>query len=132
MSLVEFIFRKAGKVFNFTEDRLHLLVPLGIWENLHSIFFMYTCNKILVYYVLTRSFLLDASVFSDCNWTRTQNHLVLKRTKASVFSLYLFRWRHWEIISDRLLNNISLRSSIISNFSCKRKLHLFELGLYDL
>ena len=110
MSLVEFIFRKAGKVFNFTKDRLHLLVPLGIWENLHSIFFMYTCNKILVYYVLTRSFLLD----------------------ASVFSLYLFRWRHWEIISDRLLNNISLRSSIISNFSCKRKLHLFELGLYDL
>ena len=32
MSLVEFIFRKAGKDFNFTKDRLHLLVPLGIWK----------------------------------------------------------------------------------------------------
>ena len=33
MSLVEFIFTKAGKNFNFTKDRLHFLVPLGIWKN---------------------------------------------------------------------------------------------------
>ena len=32
MSLVEFIFRKAGKYLNFTKDRLHLLVPLEIWK----------------------------------------------------------------------------------------------------
>ena len=32
MPLVEFIFRKAGKGFNFTMDRLHLLVALGIWK----------------------------------------------------------------------------------------------------
>ena len=31
MSLVEFIFKKASEVFNFTKDRLHLLVHLGIW-----------------------------------------------------------------------------------------------------
>ena len=70
---------------------------------------MYTCGKLLVYYVMTRSFLLD----------------------TRVFSLYLFQWQHWEITSERLFN-ISLGSSTISNFSCKHKLHLFELGLYDL
>ena len=32
MSLIEFIFRKAGKELNFTKDELHLLVPLGIWK----------------------------------------------------------------------------------------------------
>ena len=32
MSVVEFIFRKAREVFNFTKDRLHLLVPRGIWK----------------------------------------------------------------------------------------------------
>ena len=51
---------------------------------------------------------------------------------ASVFSSYLFQWRHWEITSECLFNNISLESSTISNFLCKYKLHLFELGLYDL
>ena len=30
MSVVEFILRKAGEVFNFPKNRLHLLVPLGI------------------------------------------------------------------------------------------------------
>ena len=35
-----------------------------------------------------------------------------------------------EITSERLFNNISSGSSTISNFSCKHKLHLFELGLY--
>ena len=97
-------FRKAGKVFNFTKDR-----PLSTFrnlENLHSIYFLYTCSKLLVYYVMIRSFLLD----------------------TTVFSLYLFRWRHWEITSERLFNNISLGSSTISNFSCKRKIRLFELG----
>ena len=27
MSVVDFMFRKAGEVFNFTKDRLRLLVP---------------------------------------------------------------------------------------------------------
>ena len=44
----------------------------------------------------------------------------------------LFRWWHREMTSDCLFNNISSRSSTISNFSCKYKLHLLELGLYDL
>ena len=30
MSVVEFILRKAGEVFNFPKNRLRLLVPLGI------------------------------------------------------------------------------------------------------
>ena len=32
MSVLEFIFRKAGEVFNFTKNRLRPLVPLRIWK----------------------------------------------------------------------------------------------------
>ena len=32
MSVAEFIFRKAGEIFNFLKDQPHLVVPLGIWE----------------------------------------------------------------------------------------------------
>ena len=32
MSVMEFIFRKAGEVFNFTKDRLGLAFSLGIWK----------------------------------------------------------------------------------------------------
>ena len=46
MPLVEFFFRKAGKVFNFTKERLHLLVPLGIWK----IFTAYITVKELKFY----------------------------------------------------------------------------------
>ena len=110
MSVVEFIFRKAGEVFNFTNDRLRLLVPQEIWK----IFTTYiSCTPTASYFyccVMPRSFLLD----------------------TRVFTLYLFWWRHWEITSERLFNNISSGSSTVSNFSCKPKLHLFELGLYDL
>ena len=106
MSLVEFIFRKAGKNFNFTKDRLHLLVPLGIWKNLHSIYFLYPCRKLLVYYVMTRSFLLD----------------------TRVFSLYLFQWRHWEITSECYF----FRIIYYFQFFVQTQLHFFEMGLYDL
>ena len=109
MSVVEFIFRKAGKVFNFTQDRLHLIVPLGIWR----IFTVYiSCTPAASYlYIMwwPSLFLLD----------------------TRVFSFILFRWRHWVITSERLFN-ISLGLPTISNFSCKLKLHLFQLGLYDI
>ena len=84
-------------ILYFTKDRLHLVVPLRIWENVHSIYFLYTCSKLLVSYVMTRPFLLD----------------------TRVFSLYVFRWQHLEITSERLFNNTSLGSFTISNFSCK-------------
>ena len=32
MLQVQFIFRKAGEVFNFTKDRLRLVVPPEIWK----------------------------------------------------------------------------------------------------
>ena len=48
---------------------------------------------------------------------------------ASVFSMYLFSWRHLEIISDRLFNKNSSSSSRIANFSLRHKLHLFVAGL---
>ena len=106
MSVVEFTFRKAGLVFNFTKDRLRLLVPLGIWKIFTTHISCTPAASYFYYYVMPWSFLLD----------------------ARALSLYLFRWRHWEITSERLFNNISLGSSTISNFSCKHKLHLFELG----
>ena len=74
-------------------------------ENLHCIYFMYTCSKLLVYYVMTQSFLLD----------------------TTVFSFFLFRWRHWEINSERLFN-ISLGLPTISNFSCKHNCIFFNWG----
>ena len=86
------------------------ITSVSLSHNLHSIYFMYTWSKLLIYYVMTRSVLLD----------------------KTVFSLYIFRLRHWEITSERLFNNISLGLPTISNFSCKHKLHLFQLGLYDL
>ena len=59
MSVVEFIFRKAGEVFNFTKDRLRLLVPLGIWK----IFTTYnSCTPAAGYFnycVMPPSLLLD-------------------------------------------------------------------------
>ena len=110
MLVVEFIFRNAGEIFNFTKDILRLLVPLGIWK-IFTTYISYTlAASYFYYYVMPRCFLLD----------------------TRVLSLYLFRWRHWEIISVRLFNDISSGSSTISNILCKHKLHLFELGLYDL
>ena len=49
-----------------------------------------------------------------------------------VFNLYLFRWQHWKITSERLFNNIFSESFAISNFLSKHKLHRLELGLYNL
>ena len=99
--MVEFIYRKAREVFNFTKDRLHLLVPLGIWKIFRTDISCTPAASYFYYYVMPRSFLLD----------------------IRVFSLYLFRWRHWEISSV---------SSTISNFLWKHKLHLLELQFYDL
>ena len=110
MSVVEFILRRAGEVSNFTKDRLGLLVLHGIWEIFTTYISCTSATSYLYYYVMPRSFLLD----------------------TRVFSLYLFPWRHWEITSEHLFNNISSGSSTISNFSSKHKLYPFELGLYDL
>ena len=70
MLVIEFIFRKAAEVFNFTKDRLRLLVPLGIWK----IFTTYnSCTPAAGYFnycVMPPSLLLD----------------------ARSLSLYLFQW----------------------------------------
>ena len=84
MSAVEFIFRKAGEVSNFTKDRLRILIPLGIWKIFRTDISCTPAASYFYYYVMPRSFLLD----------------------RRVFSLYLFRWRHWEISSQRLFNKI--------------------------
>ena len=110
MSVVEFIFRKAGEVLNFAKDRLHLVVLLGIWKIFRTDISCTPAASYFHYYVMSWSFLLD----------------------TSVFNLYLFRWRHWENTSEHLFSDISSGSSTISNFSCRRKLHILELGLYDL
>ena len=86
MSVVEFIFRKAGEVFNFTKDRLRLLAPPGIWKIWTADISCTPAGSYFCYYVMIRSFLLD----------------------TRVFSLHLFRWQHWEIASQRVFNNIAL------------------------
>ena len=101
---------KTGEVFNFTKDRLCHLVPHRIWEIFATYISCTPAASYFYYYVMPQSFLLA----------------------TRVFSLYLFQWQHWEITSEHLFNNISSGSSTISDFSCKYKLHLFELGLYDL
>ena len=109
MSVVEFIFRKVGKVLNFTKDRMHLIVPLSIWK----IFAAYISSipaPTYLYIMWWPVFLLDTRVFSS----------------------YLLRWWHWEITSKRFFDNISLGSSTISILCATYKLQLFELCLYDL
>ena len=71
MSVVEFILRKVGEVFNFTKDRLRLLVPAEIWKIFRTDIPFTPAASYFYYYVMPRSFLLD----------------------MRVFSLYLFRWR---------------------------------------
>ena len=110
ISEVEFNFRKCVVVFNFAMNRRRLFVPLKIWKIFTTYISCTPTASYFYYYVTTRSFLLD----------------------AIVFSFYLFRWQHREITSEPLFNNISPGSSTIVNFPCKHKLHLSELGLYDL
>ena len=95
MSVVAFIFRKAGKVLNFTKNRMHLIVPLSIWK----IFTTYISSipaPSYLYIMWWPVFLLDTRVFSS----------------------YLRRWWHWEITSKRFFDNISLGWSTISIFLC--------------
>ena len=95
MSVVEFIFRKAGKVLNFTKDRMHLIVPLSIW-------------KIFTAYISS----IPAPSYLYILWWP----VFLLGTR--VFSSYLLRWWHWEIASKRFFDNISLGWSTISIFLC--------------
>ena len=61
MSVVEFIFRKAGEVFNVTKDRLRLLVPLGILKIFTTYISCAPAASYFYYYVMPRYFLLDTS-----------------------------------------------------------------------
>ena len=63
MSVVEFIFRKAGEVFNFTKDRLRLLVPHGILEIFTTYISCTPAASYFYYYVMPQSFLLDTRDF---------------------------------------------------------------------
>ena len=46
---------------------------------------------------------------------------------ANVLSLYLFLWRHWEMISDLLFNKFLSGSSNNSSFSVRHRLQRFEV-----
>ena len=48
---------------------------------------------------------------------------------ANVLILYLFLWRHWEMISDLSFNKILFGLSNISSFSVRYRLQRFEVGL---
>ena len=51
---------------------------------------------------------------------------------ARVCNMCLFWWRHFNIISDFLLNKLFSLSSNIFTFSFKQREHLFNWGLYTL
>ena len=70
-----------SQAFNFTKDRLHLAVPLGILKIFKTAIWWTHAASYCHYYVILRSFLLV----------------------TRVFNFYLFRWQHWQITSNRLL-----------------------------
>ena len=91
MTVVEFIYRKAGEVFNFTKNSLTL--PLSTsrnLENLHNIYFLHTCSYIIllvcdatVFFIRYKSlqfvFYSDTrrrSLLSVCLITFLQDHLL--------------------------------------------------------
>ena len=84
-----------SQVFNFTNNRLPLVVPLGILKIFRVAISLTPAANFFHFYVIPRSFLVD----------------------TRVFSLHLFRWRHCEMTSDRLFNNISSGASTISGIS---------------
>ena len=65
MSVLVFIFRKAGEVFNFTKDRLRLVVSLAIWKFFRTDISCTPSASYFLYYVIPRSFLLDTSLYFD-------------------------------------------------------------------
>ena len=51
---------------------------------------------------------------------------------GNVLSLYLFLWRHWEMIYDLLFNKFLSGLFNISSFSVSERLHRYEVGSLDL
>ena len=103
MSVVEFIFRKAGEVFNFTKDRLCLLVLLGIWKIFTTYISCTPAASYFYYYVMTQESLV-------CNYFNGD-------TGRSLLSIYLI------FLQDHLLFSI---------FHVNTNYIFFELGLFDL
>ena len=99
-----------SQVFRFTKDRPHLEVLLVILKIFRTAISLAPAASYCHYYVMPWPFLLI----------------------TRVFNFYLFPWQQSEMTFDCLFNNISSGSSTISNFLCKHKLHLLELGFYDL
>ena len=103
MSVVECIFRKAGEVFNFTKDRLRLLILHGIWEIFTTYISSTPAAIYFCYYVMPRSFLLDIRVviciyfdgdtgrsfLSFCLIVSLQDHLLFPIFRATTNYIFL-------------------------------------------
>ena len=101
MSGVEFIFRRAREVFNFTKDRLRLLLPHGIWEIFTTYISCTPAASYFYYYVMPRSFLLNTRIFiyfdgdtvrsflSVCLIIFLQNHLLFPIFCANTNYIFL-------------------------------------------
>ena len=59
-----------------------------------------------------------------CNYIMSPDFML----EVNLFSLYLFWFRLWEMISDLLFNRFLSGLSDISSFSVKHKLQCFEIG----
>ena len=82
-----------SQVFNFTKDRLHRVVHLGIWKIFRIAILWRSAVSYFHYYVMSQSFFFFYQ-------------------SQEFFSFYLFGWRHWERTSNLLSNNISLEICI--------------------
>ena len=103
MSVVEFIFRKAGEAFNFTKDRLRLLVPQGIWTIFTTYISFTPVASYFQYYVMPWAFLLDKrvlvciyfdddtgrSLLSVCLIMFLRDHLLFLIFRASTSFIFL-------------------------------------------
>ena len=110
MSVVEFIFRKAGEVFNFTKDRLCLLVLLGIWKIFTTYISCTPAASYFYYYVMTH----ESLVGNYCNGD----------TGRSLLSIYLI------FLQDHLLFSIFHVNTnyIFLNWGCSIYSCLFTPG----
>ena len=110
MSVVEFIFRKAGEVFNFTKDRLCLLVLLGIWKIFTTYISCTPAASYFYYYVMTQESLV-------CNYFNGD-------TGRSLLSIYLI------FLQDHLLFSIFHVNTnyIFLNWGCSIYSCLFTPG----
>ena len=98
MSVLEFIFRKAGEVFNFTKNRLSPLVPLRIWKIFTTEISCIPAASNFYIYLLATSI---SSYLICCTPTGT---IVSQILSAGNYQRFLFLWAAYLSLSPLIRN----------------------------